>query len=434
MEECYHNFCDAAALNDTVPFADLGFISKTTQAIIDSVVEAADCQCRRSTQEVDRSGQFVDGLYNFVDKRRNVTLDDIPINDRGEPIISKIVNRQGVLQTKPVFHGPIAPTPPNIFHTAFDPGFIQTLNPGTIQTLNPGPIETLNPGPIQTLNPGPFPASNPGSIQAFNPGAIQSLEPQSIQTLNPVPIQTLIPGQIQGFNPGTIQSFDPRPIQSFNPGQIQGFNPGSIQTISQGSTQAYPEILFPAPTDDTLDTNKLTRNLFPGSFTNPNLLLPLPTTFPGLASLQIPNNLIPYQQNLIPLIQPNFGFNSEIFPGNQLSTNSIQGIELSLLQRNILLAGYAEKLRLTRALELLNLEQILLYRTVADKEIENAIYSQAFKSNIPGLNILNNFQALHSSVSPFPSNTLDIHPLALELLIRNNLGSVLTLLPTSEWA
>ncbi len=31
MSECYHAYCDTAALNETVPFANIFFLKKTTQ-------------------------------------------------------------------------------------------------------------------------------------------------------------------------------------------------------------------------------------------------------------------------------------------------------------------------------------------------------------------------------------------------------------------
>jgi hypothetical protein len=35
MSECYHAYCDTAALNETVPFANIFFLKKTTQVIFD---------------------------------------------------------------------------------------------------------------------------------------------------------------------------------------------------------------------------------------------------------------------------------------------------------------------------------------------------------------------------------------------------------------
>ena len=61
--------------------------------------------------EVSRLGRSLDATFNFVDKTRSADpqpqpQDVLPTNDLGEPVISKIFNRKGILQTKPVVFVP----------------------------------------------------------------------------------------------------------------------------------------------------------------------------------------------------------------------------------------------------------------------------------------------------------------------------------------
>ena len=175
MVDCYHNFCDSVELNSTVPFADLNFIGKTTQAMISTVVDATESRCRRSTRETDRSGQFVDGGYNFIDRLFNVTLDNVPTNDRGEPIISKIVNRQGVLQTKPVFHPPLGQVP-LISDTHLNPGTPFLPVPSIPEYPVPDFDNKLSRNSFQNIfNPTFALATNPSALLAPFPG-IQTIQ------------------------------------------------------------------------------------------------------------------------------------------------------------------------------------------------------------------------------------------------------------------
>ena len=65
--------------------------------------------------EVSRLGRSLDASFNFIDKTRSAEpqpqpqpqpQDVLPTNDLGEPVISKIFNRKGILQTKPVVFVP----------------------------------------------------------------------------------------------------------------------------------------------------------------------------------------------------------------------------------------------------------------------------------------------------------------------------------------
>ena len=89
------------------------------------------------------------------------------------------------------------------------------------------------------------------------------------------------------------------------------------------------------------------------------------------------------------------------------------------------MADYVEKLRLVKFLELLNLEKVLLYRTIVSKAVENSVY---YQSNFPNLIFLNDLPSSFPTVptySPYAPNVPIFHPLLLEILIRNYFGSTI---------
>ena len=99
MTECYHNKCDESALNMTVPFASLELLTKVTQAMVDTVVDATDAKCLNSDfdagqiSSLNRFGRNLDASYYFYDKRRKKALvgEGKPYDEpkKIEPYISK---------------------------------------------------------------------------------------------------------------------------------------------------------------------------------------------------------------------------------------------------------------------------------------------------------------------------------------------------------
>ncbi len=79
MHACYHRECDSLEQNRTTPFADIGFLSKVTQALIDSVVDASGAVCTKSRRKIEPLPEAVQADYLFQPKIGSPNMTERPI-------------------------------------------------------------------------------------------------------------------------------------------------------------------------------------------------------------------------------------------------------------------------------------------------------------------------------------------------------------------
>jgi len=265
MAECYHNFCDAAELNKTVAFADLGFLKKILQTMIDVVMDATDSQCPKSQREIFRMDHNIDASYLFQNKS-GLSVYHLPTNNLGEPIISKIANRRGILQ-----RGPIDTNPSNFIFLR--PGFSYG--------------NSFHPSPVQ-----------PNSNQGFRfPFHFPNLQDSSIFPETP---------QISNFNFPTQQP-------DFNSNKFSLYsNLNPYWGNNQNYFELNPQQSFPSRSnsDPFLSTLKTALNRGP-ILLDPyqvtiisNLLSPFYSLNTLNLGVQSPNYPFLYPQTLSPIINP----------------------------------------------------------------------------------------------------------------------------------
>ena len=70
MTKCYHQPCDSSKLNDTIPFANMEFLTLITQTMIDTLVDATQSTCYASnrTRPVYENSYNNSGSYTIYDK------------------------------------------------------------------------------------------------------------------------------------------------------------------------------------------------------------------------------------------------------------------------------------------------------------------------------------------------------------------------------
>lgn len=77
MAECYHNYCDTSELNKTVPFANMNFLKKSIQTMIDVVVDLTESECAHSRRVVHRAGKKLDSNYIFLNKADFTIIENV---------------------------------------------------------------------------------------------------------------------------------------------------------------------------------------------------------------------------------------------------------------------------------------------------------------------------------------------------------------------
>ena len=109
--DCYHKPCDSRLLNDTVPFANMEFLSLITQTMIDTLVDATQAKCSESNRTVEtytnkdlynNSGEYI--LYDKINKTPIVGIDPFRTIDATETNdeISRSLKKRSLLSTN--FH------------------------------------------------------------------------------------------------------------------------------------------------------------------------------------------------------------------------------------------------------------------------------------------------------------------------------------------
>ena len=100
MTKCYHQPCDSSKLNDTIPFANMEFLSLITQTMIDTLVDATQSTCDASnrTRPVYENNYNNSGSYTIYDK---ITQTPIVGLDPFRPLIkSSEVDQPKVLKNR----------------------------------------------------------------------------------------------------------------------------------------------------------------------------------------------------------------------------------------------------------------------------------------------------------------------------------------------
>ena len=110
--KCYHQPCDSKAQNETVPFANMEFLSLITQTMIDTLVDATEATCAASNRTVPRfqakkaygnSGQYI--LYDKVNGKPIVGLDPFRTTDsnKNKDDVPRNVKKRSPLAEKEYF-------------------------------------------------------------------------------------------------------------------------------------------------------------------------------------------------------------------------------------------------------------------------------------------------------------------------------------------
>ena len=100
MTKCYHQPCDSSKLNDTIPFANMDFLSLITQTMIDTLVDATQSTCYASnrTHPVYENNYNNSGSYTIYDKITQnpiVGLDPFrPLMENGEVDQPKVLKKR----------------------------------------------------------------------------------------------------------------------------------------------------------------------------------------------------------------------------------------------------------------------------------------------------------------------------------------------------
>ena len=359
MGECYHNACDTATLNETVPFANILFLKKTTQAIINTVIDATDAKCHRSRREVSRFGDRLDSSYNYIDKRQ-VSLDSLPTNDNGEPIISKIINRKGILQTKLVSFDPIrqinrVARPELVLRPFFDGNVLiprpQNEPVPRLQNVPNYPEEQVFPNPslpnlpiypdvqvqLQNLpnNPNPhilneafYPYNSLQNVPVYPNSQIQNVLNYPDSRIQSLPTNTY-PQFLNEVGP--LNQNLPQLQNNFIPQQqnvqVNHYLRNPDLQLQQATT--YPFLQNPNP-QFVPRLSQINENSIQDSFNQiPNVISNVPiqqTLQPGFQQSQIPENIFPSPPNNLQYFVPSITSDSninQIFPFTNPPQNNL---------------------------------------------------------------------------------------------------------------
>jgi len=84
MSECYHNYCDTSELNKTIPFANINFLEKTIQTMIDVLVDITESECIHSKRTVKHFARNLDSSFSFQEKEdvQSFKTTDQPENEQ----------------------------------------------------------------------------------------------------------------------------------------------------------------------------------------------------------------------------------------------------------------------------------------------------------------------------------------------------------------
>jgi hypothetical protein len=100
MERCYHNECDTASFNMTEGFANLEFLTKVTQSMIDTLIDVSNAKCH-STKRIIKRTPTISSSYGFFDKKKAAVVvgeDPYALNEQTvKPVIVEPVQILEVL-------------------------------------------------------------------------------------------------------------------------------------------------------------------------------------------------------------------------------------------------------------------------------------------------------------------------------------------------